>query len=138
MLLFACPQRRYGKGRQQQCCPERVQIGKLMNNRISLALAEEPSGRYLRQDDGRSEWWHVTPSERENLFRIEHGYDDGAVDLETVVDSENLAAKFRKWEREGFVRESGAPASAQARPPVPGCTRRRGAGGGESTHFVCG
>ena len=76
-----------------------------MNNKTSLELLEEPNGRYVRLDDGRNEWWRVTPSERDSLFRIEHGFDNGPVDIETVVDSENLIAKFRKWQREGFQRE---------------------------------
>ncbi|WP_158903424.1 AAA family ATPase [Burkholderia sp. L27(2015)] len=79
-----------------------------MNNKTSLELLEEPNGRYVRLDDGRNEWWRVTPSERDSLFRIEHGFDNGPVDIETVVDSENLIAKFRKWQREGFQREGEA------------------------------
>jgi len=76
-----------------------------MNNKTSLELLEEPNGRYVRLGDERNEWWRVTPSERDSLFRIEHGFDNGPVDIETVVDSENLIAKFRKWQREGFQRE---------------------------------
>jgi cobaltochelatase CobS len=79
-----------------------------MNNKTSLELLEEPNGRYVRLDDGRNEWWRVTPSERDSLFRIEHGFDNGPVDIETVVDGENLIAKFRKWQREGFQREGQA------------------------------
>jgi cobaltochelatase CobS len=88
-----------------------------MNNKTSLELLEEPNGRYVRFDDGRNEWWRVTPSERDSLFRIEHGFDNGPVDIETVVDSENLIAKFRKWQREGFRRE-GEPALPETAPDL--------------------
>jgi cobaltochelatase CobS len=83
------------------------------------AGAGELCGRYVRRVAGRSEWWRVTPSEREQLFRIEHGHDAhgdsaGGVDLETVVDRENLAAKLRKWSRDGFVRDADAADAADA------------------------
>jgi len=87
---------------------------KAMNSKLYLDMLEELGGHYIRQDAGRREWWRVNASERANLFRLEHGFDNDAVDLDLEVDSENLAAKFRKWEREGFVRESSASDEAAA------------------------
>jgi len=80
-----------------------------MPRNLSLTIVDQPVGRYLRRDGTRQEWWQVTASERAGLFRIEHGYQQGPVDLETEVDHENLLAKLRKWQREGFVHESAAP-----------------------------
>jgi len=80
-----------------------------MNSKPYLAMLEELGGCYIRQDAGREEWWRVTASERANLFHLEHGFERGAVDFEMEADSENLSAKFLKWEREGFVRETIAP-----------------------------
>ena len=40
------------------------------------------------------------------MYRIEHGRDDGSVDIDTVVDQENLDAKLQKWHREGYLSEA--------------------------------
>lgn len=82
----------------------------IMSSTLMLAADDMPSGRYIREDGARLEWWRVEPAARDGIFSIEHGYDDESADLETEVDRENLAAKLRKWEREGFEREGAAGA----------------------------
>jgi cobaltochelatase CobS len=50
------------------------------------------------------------------MFRIEHGRGaagEGAADIDTVVDLDNLEAKLLKWRREGFV--SGLERADEAR-----------------------
>lgn len=73
-------------------------------------LFDDPSagaglGVYTRALGGGSEWWRVSLSERPFMYRIEHGHDDGSVDIDTVVDRENLDAKLQKWHREGYLSE---------------------------------
>jgi cobaltochelatase CobS len=95
-----------------------------MNSAPYLAMLEEFGGYYRRQnrghDRGHDEWWRVTASARANLFRLEHCIEHGAVDFEMEVDSENLSAKFLKWEREGFVRETTAPSVSDSSSPPAG------------------
>ncbi|MGH8781682.1 AAA family ATPase [Paraburkholderia sp.] len=60
-------------------------------------------GIYTRALGDGTEWWRVSLSERPFMYRIEHGHDDGSVDIDTVVDRENLDAKLQKWHREGYL-----------------------------------
>ena len=87
-----------------------------MDSKQYLSMLDEHGGYYVREDAGRREWWRVIASERTNLFRLEHGFDHDPVDFEMVLDNENLSAKFRKWEREGFVLEKRA---AETEPELP-------------------
>jgi cobaltochelatase CobS len=61
-------------------------------------------GLYERPSGAPSEWWRVSASEREQMYRIEHGGAQGRVNIDTVVDLDNLRAKLQKWHREGFVK----------------------------------
>ncbi|WP_321816832.1 MULTISPECIES: AAA family ATPase [unclassified Paraburkholderia] len=77
-----------------------------MNTQALTVQNEGPEGLYSRGAGAAREWWRVSLSERAQMFRIEHGRDaagEGAVDIETVVDLDNLEAKLLKWRREGFV-----------------------------------
>ncbi len=67
-----------------------------------------PVGVYTRADDA----WLVSHSERPHLFRIQHRRADGATDIDTVVDLDNLDAKLRKWRREGYTRSDGPAAGS--------------------------
>lgn len=65
---------------------------------------EDLPGLYSRGVGRAREWWRVTPSERVHMYRIEHGRGEhDEVDIDTVVDLDNLEAKFLKWRREGYV-----------------------------------
>ncbi|MEQ5841924.1 AAA family ATPase [Paraburkholderia acidicola] len=73
----------------------------------SLLSDDNPSlGVYTRAIGSGAEWWRVSLSERAFMYRIEHGRDDGSVDIDTVVDQENLDAKLQKWHREGYLSEA--------------------------------
>jgi cobaltochelatase CobS len=67
-----------------------------------------PVGLYERSTGKASEWWRVTLSDREQMYRIEHGRGADRIDIDTVVDLENLRSKLQKWRREGFAREDDA------------------------------
>ncbi|WP_246793563.1 AAA family ATPase [Burkholderia perseverans] len=69
-----------------------------------------PVGVYACDDDA----WLVSHSDRPHLFRIQHRRADGAIDIDTVVDPDNLDAKLRKWQREGYTR---GDADATGAPP---------------------
>ncbi len=87
-----------------------------MSSTLTLIIEDVTSGRYVRQEGNRIEWWCVTPAARDGIFSIEHGFNDEVPDLETEVDRENLAAKLRKWEREGFQREGEAAGAGDSTP----------------------
>ncbi len=73
-----------------------------------------PVGIYARSDDA----WHVSHADRPRSFRIQHRRADGATDIDTVVDLDNLEAKLRKWQREGYARRADDDAAgADAAPP---------------------
>jgi cobaltochelatase CobS len=91
-----------------------------MNRRLSLDPFVDPVGRYVRFRDGGFEWWHVKASGRDSMFRIQHGHNEGSADLETEIDLDNLGAKMRRWQREGFVREDAATEQPPRRAVVPG------------------
>ncbi|WP_186162586.1 AAA family ATPase [Burkholderia gladioli] len=80
-------------------------------------LPSEPSpvGVYARDDDA----WLVSHSERPHMYRIQHRRADGSTDIDTVIDLDNLDAKLRKWQREGYARRGeageGAPPPHRAR-----------------------
>ncbi|MBN3856824.1 AAA domain-containing protein [Paraburkholderia sp. Ac-20340] len=77
-----------------------------MNTQALAVQNDGPEGLYSRGAGAAREWWRVSLSEREQMFRIEHGRGaagEGAVDIDTVVDLDNLEAKLLKWRREGFV-----------------------------------
>jgi cobaltochelatase CobS len=76
---------------------------------------DEFVGTYERSNDAEREWWRVTRSERDNLYRIQHGAADAVGDIDTVVDGENLKAKLGKWQREGYARSDQADAANEAR-----------------------
>jgi cobaltochelatase CobS len=82
-------------------------------------------GVYERPPGAPSEWWRVSASEREFMYRIEHGGTQGRVNVDTVVDLDNLRAKLHKWHREGFVRNGEAEALAPPhREDFMACLRR--------------
>ena len=88
-------------------------------NAPELKLQDDPHvGRYERSTGQAAEWWHVTLSDRPQMYRIEHGYGDGPANIDTVVDLENLKSKLQKWHREGFFRPNDpalAPLPAEGR-----------------------
>lgn len=88
-----------------------------MNTQALAVHDDGPEGVYMRGSGAAREWWRVSLSERAHMFRIEHGHgaaDNGAVDIDTVVDLDNLEAKLLKWRREGFVSEAGHEDEARA------------------------
>jgi cobaltochelatase CobS len=64
-------------------------------------------GLHVRATDSGTEWWRVSIGERLHTFRLEHAVESGdgpaRVDIDLVVDEENLQAKLKKWQREGFA-----------------------------------
>ncbi|AME25653.1 MULTISPECIES: AAA family ATPase [Burkholderiaceae] len=81
-------------------------------------LQDDPYiGRYERSAGHGAEWWHVTLSDRPQMYRIEHGRDEAPANIDTVVDLENLKSKLQKWHREGFLRpgDKEAPVAGERR-----------------------
>jgi cobaltochelatase CobS len=79
-----------------------------MNAPDPTPIDHSPVGLYERSTGKASEWWRVTLSDREQMYRIEHGRGADRIDIDTVVDLENLRSKLQKWRREGFAREDDA------------------------------
>jgi cobaltochelatase CobS len=64
-------------------------------------------GHYAHPADTDAGNWHVSRSERPNLYRIQHRHADKPFKVDTEVDLDNLKAKLAKWQREGFVKRGG-------------------------------
>ncbi|WP_118178498.1 AAA family ATPase [Paraburkholderia phosphatilytica] len=77
-----------------------------MNATLLSQHDDDYVGLYTRSVGAGAEWWRVSLSERPFMYRIEHGHVDGSVDIDTVVDEENLAAKLQKWYREGYLTDA--------------------------------
>lgn len=72
-------------------------------------------GVHERPTHSGYERWTVSLSDRPQMYRIEHSIDGKPADIQTEVDLDNLEAKLRKWEREGFERAD-APETSPAAP----------------------
>jgi cobaltochelatase CobS len=75
-----------------------------MNASDQPAQSDPRAGVHERPTHDGHERWTVSHSERPQMYRIEHSVDGQPADMQTEVDLDNLEAKLRKWEREGFVR----------------------------------
>jgi cobaltochelatase CobS len=79
---------------------------------------EDLIGLYQRRPQngqpGPVEWWRVSRSERDTLFRVERGQDEAPAEFDMVLDRDNLLSKLHKWQREGF-----APTHGQAGAKLP-------------------
>ncbi|KKB63717.1 ATPase AAA [Robbsia andropogonis] len=71
-----------------------------------LAPDDALLGEYAHPGNEGAGRWHVSRSDRPNLYRIQHGLPGQSVKVDTVVDLDNLHAKLNKWQREGFVKRT--------------------------------
>jgi cobaltochelatase CobS len=85
-----------------------------MNAPDPQAQSDPSTGIHERATHDGRERWTVSLSERPQMYRIEHSVDGNPADMQTEIDLDNLRAKLRKWEREGFERADRAAPDAAA------------------------